>query len=57
MAVVGREAEDPESRDGTLYNCFWLTGFPFVGATRRLRRGVVAFNDAHNVRAQVAQPA
>lgn len=37
--------------------CFWLTGFPFIGAARRLRRGVVAFNDAHNVRAQVAQPA
>ena len=30
--------------------CFWLTGFSYAfGATRRLRRGVVAFIDALDV--------
>ena len=29
--------------------CFWLTGWPFIGATRRLRRGVTRLNDAIEV--------
>lgn len=30
--------------------CFWLTGWPIIGATRRLRRGVTRYNDSLRVR-------
>src|SRR3954453_4790309 len=34
--------------------CFWLTGWPFIGSTKRFKRGTQALNDAHSVRQQMA---
>jgi hypothetical protein len=33
---------------------FWLTGWPFIGSTKRLKRGTQALNDAYSVRQQAA---
>lgn len=37
--------------------CFLLTGFPFIGAKKRLRRGVAFYNDALRVRGAATPPA
>lgn len=34
--------------------CFWLAGWPFIGAHRRLKRGTQAYNDALGVMGQQA---
>jgi hypothetical protein len=36
--------------------CFWLTGWPFIGSAKRLKRGTQALNDAYSVRQQTATP-
>ena len=36
--------------------CFWLTGWPFIGASKRMKRGTRALNDAYAVRQQAAVP-
>lgn len=37
--------------------CFWLTGWPFIGSAKRLKRGTQALNDAYAVRQQAASSA
>lgn len=34
--------------------CFWLTGWPFIGSAKRLKRGTNALNNAHSVQQQAA---
>ena len=36
--------------------CFWLTGWPFIGSAKRLKRGTQTLNDAYSVRQQTAAP-
>ncbi|KRB74073.1 hypothetical protein ASE01_18960 [Nocardioides sp. Root190] len=37
--------------------CFWLAGWPFIGAARRLKKGAEAYASSLNVRAQAGTPA